>query len=739
MKVEKKVDVSIVIFGIDDGIKTHKTILNTLRSCEEVASYEIAILASSTELSTNPYLSENKSFIEKNSVATWEADDSFFCGIGPSVIAKISGRYTCCVRAGDLMSHRYIRDAIHLLNTTKTSCATYTNAVVEFYDKPYAKNRILDHPTPIDNSLARLLSVSANPIFDSLVVPTAILRGITYPVDAVGYSHFSTYLASELLHCSVELLRVPESCYYRRRYKPHGTADNFGVIPKTQLHRPSTARNILLPEELRAHANNVAKSRRTKDRVKHLLQSYPAIIKTAQVTLHTYHLMRARAQSSLRFGRSETIAENWLLRETKEVHSDEPRIFLYPDHAKERNIVLHNEAEKSYKNALYYRQACDYLRHDSYDYIILAPWLIAGGADMFVMNYANTIDELSQNRHVLVISTEPSAKSLDRSKLALSDDVDFLPLAEIIPRGAEYHDFCLHQLSLLVENLNPRAIQIANSLMGYEYLVNYGPYLKAKNIKLIATAYNEVIWEHGQRRGYVHEYVPLCYPQLSLITTDNQAIIDMWVREYGFSREKILLHHQPFKVPVVPKRRENLSGSGVHLLWASHVRKEKAPETATAIARFFAQDGQDVTIDCYGAIDKHHYPTSPFRHAPSNLQYKGNFTSFFDDIDLTQYDAFVYTSLFDGTPNILIEAGLAKIPIISSAIGGIPELLAGKAVLIDKPSDPTEFIEAIQDLVHDKSPFTKRSSLLHAALLKTQTYPAFKKEITRMLNILKND
>lgn len=157
---------------------------------------------------------------------------------------------------------------------------------------------------------------------------------------------------------------------------------------------------------------------------------------------------------------------------------------------------------------------------------------------------------------------------------------------------------------------------------------------------------------------------------------------------------------------------------------------------AVEVARHFDKLGLPVSIDCYGSIDTGHYPTSPFSKAPSNLSYKGAFKKIFKDIDISQYDAFLYTSMFDGTPNILIEMGLAKLPIISSAIGGIPELLQQDALLITNPNDTEAFSQAVKALLDDPQPFYARANALYQRLEAHHTYPAFEKDIESMLQLL---
>lgn len=56
---------------------------------------------------------------------------------------------------------------------------------------------------------------------------------------------------------------------------------------------------------------------------------------------------------------------------------------------------------------------------------------------------------------------------------------------------------------------------------------------------------------------------------------------------------------------------------------------------------------------------------------------------------LTAFDVFALTSLSEGTPMTLLEAAATRLPIVSTAVGGIPEILRDgeEALLVDGPGD----------------------------------------------------
>lgn len=62
-------------------------------------------------------------------------------------------------------------------------------------------------------------------------------------------------------------------------------------------------------------------------------------------------------------------------------------------------------------------------------------------------------------------------------------------------------------------------------------------------------------------------------------------------------------------------------------------------------------------------------------------------------------DTFVLTSRFEGFPYVLLEAGLAQVPILSSDVGGVSELLEGDRGLMVPSNDYVAFVKGLSDLI----------------------------------------
>jgi glycosyltransferase involved in cell wall biosynthesis len=71
---------------------------------------------------------------------------------------------------------------------------------------------------------------------------------------------------------------------------------------------------------------------------------------------------------------------------------------------------------------------------------------------------------------------------------------------------------------------------------------------------------------------------------------------------------------------------------------------------------------------------------------------------------LPYFNAFVISSLTEGLPITLLEAMQAKVPIVATSVGGIPDALSnGEAGILVDPKNPESLAEAIDQLYHNES------------------------------------
>lgn len=65
---------------------------------------------------------------------------------------------------------------------------------------------------------------------------------------------------------------------------------------------------------------------------------------------------------------------------------------------------------------------------------------------------------------------------------------------------------------------------------------------------------------------------------------------------------------------------------------------------------------------------------------------------------LRAFDVLAITSRTEGTPMILLEAMGAQVPIVATAVGGVPDVVTSSEAILCRPDDPQAIAEAIDDV-----------------------------------------
>lgn len=85
---------------------------------------------------------------------------------------------------------------------------------------------------------------------------------------------------------------------------------------------------------------------------------------------------------------------------------------------------------------------------------------------------------------------------------------------------------------------------------------------------------------------------------------------------------------------------------------------------------------------------------------------------------LKAFTIFLLPSLKEGLPYALLEAGLARLPVIASAVGGIPDLITAQTGILVNPKQPKEITIALSALLMDKKRQTDLGANLERRITK---------------------
>jgi glycosyltransferase involved in cell wall biosynthesis len=140
----------------------------------------------------------------------------------------------------------------------------------------------------------------------------------------------------------------------------------------------------------------------------------------------------------------------------------------------------------------------------------------------------------------------------------------------------------------------------------------------------------------------------------------------------------------------------HLPVEGTLVGWVGRVSHEKGPDhfvealsrTAPAVYGVMIGDGPELEASRrraqqLGIADRMHFCGM----VPGASRY------------LAAFDAVALTSRTEGTPMILLETMWANIPIVATAVGGVPDLLSAREAAVCAPGDVQAIANAITDVI----------------------------------------
>ena len=301
--------------------------------------------------------------------------------------------------------------------------------------------------------------------------------------------------------------------------------------------------------------------------------------------------------------------------------------------------------------------------------VIILPWLKPGGAEKYILQIIDAIESRSSTQGVLVLTGEPAHTHEWVSRLPPGSV--FLDVYNSFPMLSESDCMAMVVRGLLsVTNKNAR-LHLKPSIFSEQLMNSYASVLsESLNIIYYRFCDNSVLWNEQyfkdksgisflrRHLGSINKIINDC----DYISTQD-ATVFYKIKEksktiYAYCDSEIKI-----KISSTIKNR---------LLWASRISHQKRPEVIFEISKTLSKKFPKVMIDVYGNIE-HGYKEEDFSNF-ENISYKGSFDGL-NSLPLIEYDALIYTSYFDGLPNILLEALAAGLPVIAADVGGISELI----------------------------------------------------------------
>lgn len=686
-------DISIIVCGHNEGRLLHRTLNSIFRAIDYVfskTSLDIEVILSLDDpnratldyLETSPYAKRMN--IYKNHFEDVSLSRNF-------AVEKAHGKYIAFIDGDDLMCSNWLYCAYQMGESFSDfkDFILHPEYLINFEGKSLIWKRLSsDDP---DFRYGTLLY--ANCWDFTCFMPRDI--ALKYPFNACpddsGWGMEDYHFFLETLGDGIKHAIVPETVVFIRvkgfnsRLAMH--VSNNAIVKKSKLLDPEVLRHYLTSDIENQVVDNpvIQKNKNIKQKI---FEKFPELhLFLYRVKLHFLEKVKSDSDNI-----EKEKLPRWLLSEWKDINKIEPQLFPSIQTLLElRQYNLHYSDKLANK----YVKLCEQIGKEV-SHLIIVPFIKVGGAEKVLFNFIASLQSLYPKEKIVVISTEPfDSPWKDR----LPDNVPFVDLGNMNDISYEEKELLLQKIIIQLE---PKQVYNLNSQLAF---IMFSKYAKAlsKISNLYAFIFCQEYDNEGKLQGYTFFYLDSCIDYLTKIFTDNERYISFLCDIYGFEKKKFVALHQPVEIEDIDKREYSVK-EPLRLLWASRLDRQKHPEIIYEIAK--ACIDLPIKIDIYGTkVLDNYFDTNKFNQLP-NTKYLGTYSHGLKEI-AADYDGFIYTSEYDGMPNVILEAIGLGIPIISSNVGGIGDLLVDKesALLIDKFDDIEKYKEAIKYVLGNRQEF----------------------------------
>ena len=344
-------------------------------------------------------------------------------------------------------------------------------------------------------------------------------------------------------------------------------------------------------------------------------------------------------------------------------------------------------------------------------HVVFMPWLVHGGADLVAGHAIRALAEAHGAASVLVVLTDHDREEAPH---LLPAGVPLISFSRIDPALSQSERTEL--VDLVIRSLQPEAILNVNSLACWEAVRRGGRKLKHFT-RLFAMLFCPDFSPTDRRRsGYADTYLRHCLPFLTGIYFDNSSYVAEVTQQFGIPaelRSRLVVLRQPVPHMAEVARRARKDGQPLRVLWASRIAPQKNIELLIRIA----EAAPEIEFHLWGRGSRAlEGLLADLAERHDHIHFHGAFERF-DTLPLGEYDAFLYTSHWDGIPNVLLEGAAAGLPTVASHVGGIGELIDSQTGwLVAEADDPAPYVAALREIRDNPRQAAKRIKAMRARL-----------------------
>jgi glycosyltransferase involved in cell wall biosynthesis len=335
------------------------------------------------------------------------------------------------------------------------------------------------------------------------------------------------------------------------------------------------------------------------------------------------------------------------------------------------------------------------LGSETFSDVLLLPWLKPGGAEKYILQILHQLQSSVPSRRLLVLSGQTASKHEWAAKLP--ENAVFLDVFNAFPMLSVAERDAMVVRTLLAATSQGALLHLKASEFAHRLMDAFGAVLSS-HFKVIYYRFSDDtrVWRNKRLSGsWGVSFLRRQLTNIDLLISDCHRIVASDISRIGVQPEKYQVIYAQCRSQMHPPTK---STPVKRLLWASRVSAEKRPELVGKIATALRKEHPDMVIEIYGQIEDG-YQQQIFFDIPG-VNYRGIFDGF-DSLPVGRFDAFIYTTAFDGLPNIVLEALGSGLPVIAPNVGGIGEAVmdGDTGFLVPDRADDNDLIAGYVDAV----------------------------------------
>lgn len=675
-------DLSVIITSHSEGIFAHKTILSLERALSPIkdsgVSYEIVVNLDNPSDETVSYFSQFK-------------DNSHFNILKPTnfrnpsdsrnhAIKQACGRYVTFIDADDLVSENWLIDSYNMMKKQTKPTILHANSHIQFgIDEPVVSIWLTHNSEGKKKDALSMIQFNKWPML--IFSERRLLLKHPYPRSVNGFGYEDFALNCDSVAKGVKNIIVPETIMFYRRTSTSMQASHISahtVLPYTELFDTKFLKSLPIQETIT----------RKPSYVKRVVKKILSLGRRAAVKIPAVERKITSVANERSFKSNSELIPEWMMKEWRAINQIDNS--LYPTKDIITHACFHPLSFDSQNDRLgqVYRRLIDSIsKNPDYVFYTYDP-LGAGGTEKVLMHYIYALNSINPNWRFLILRKRPEIFPFD-----IPSNVDFMDF-DGLTEGLEYWEKEILFDRLIAQLKFKRIHAFFNGYSNGDFLFNWIRNHKeflAKNNFIFNVSWFMQEYVEQDEPNRVLSFADPCLLEIhdvvDKVFTDNETIIIDSLKNNAFSKQLFSVHYQPMSYDKLIPPKTIDPNKPLRILWASRLSLQKRPDILKAIGKKL--DPTKFQIDAYGR--EQHFEGKYLNNIES-INYKGSYNGI-ENIDLSQYDAFLYTSQTDGIPNVLLEISIAGLPIVASNAGGVKE------VIIDKKTGLLSDVEKIDEYV----------------------------------------